>query len=143
LDSRYRCGSLYKERWKIKVLVKQIKSQLRIKTFVGTSENAGMFQLWTTLITNLLLQAYQKKAEYKLHLSNLITFLRMHLFVKIGLKSYLDRPFEHESLTSEDIQLSLLTLKKKGGGNLNQHVYPANSLLVKLVYNQSKRYGQH
>lgn len=102
-------AALYKERWNIEVFFKQIKSHLRIKTFVGTSENAVRIQLWTALITILLLKAMQKIASYKWHLSNLITFLRMHLFVKTGLKQYLDRPFEPESLSSEDIQLSLFT----------------------------------
>jgi IS4 transposase len=102
-------AALYKERWNIEVFFKHIKTHLRIKTFVGTSENAVRIQLWTALITILLLKAMQKIAEYKWHLSNLITFLRMNLFVKIDLKLYLDKPFEQESQPTENIQLSLFT----------------------------------
>jgi IS4 transposase len=69
-------------------------THLRIKTFVGTSENAVRIQLWTALITILLLKAMQKIAEHKWHLSNLVTFLRLNLFVKIELNEYLDKPFE-------------------------------------------------
>jgi hypothetical protein len=102
-------ASLYKERWNIEVFFKHIKTHLRIKTFVGTSVNAVRIQLWTALITILLLKAMQKIAEYKWHLSNLITFLRLNLFVKIDLKLYLDKPFEQESKPSGNIQLSLFT----------------------------------
>jgi transposase len=102
-------AALYKERWNIEVFFKHIKTHLRIKTFVGTSENAVRIQLWTALITILLLKAMQKIAEYNWHLSNLVTFLRLNLFVKIDLKLYLDKPFEQESLPSENIQLSLFT----------------------------------
>lgn len=102
-------AALYKERWNIEVFFKHIKTHLRIKTFVGTSENAVRIQLWTALITILLLKAMQKIAEYKWHLSNLVTFLRLNLFVKIGLKEYLDKPFEQENIASENIQLSLFT----------------------------------
>jgi len=102
-------AALYRERWHIEVFFKQIKTHLRIKTFVGTSENAVRIQLWTALITILLLKAMQKIAEYQWHLSNLVTFLRMNLFVKIKLTEYLNKPFEPESLPKEDIQLSLFT----------------------------------
>jgi hypothetical protein len=76
-------ADLYKERWHIESFFKHIKSHLRIKSFVGTSENAVRIQLWTALITILLLKAMKQMARYKWHLSNLITFLRMNLFVKI------------------------------------------------------------
>ena len=43
-------AALYKERWNIEVFFKHMKTHLRIKTFIGTSENAVRMQLWTALI---------------------------------------------------------------------------------------------
>ena len=52
-------ADIYKERWKIELLFKEIKQNLRIKSFVGNSENAVLIQLYTALTVYLLL-AYQK-----------------------------------------------------------------------------------
>jgi IS4 transposase len=43
-------GDLYKSRWNIEIFFREIKQLLHIKTFVGTSENAVMIQIWTALI---------------------------------------------------------------------------------------------
>jgi IS4 transposase len=90
-----------KERWNIEVFFKQIKAHLRINTFVGNSENAAIIQSWTALITILLLKAMQEIAEYGWHLSNLVTFLRLNLFVKIGIREYLNKPSEQGKIASE------------------------------------------
>lgn len=83
---------------------------LRIKSFVGTSENAVKIQIWTSLIAIILLKALQQMAKYKWHLSNLINALRLHLFAKIALYQFIDNPFEKNSqLEQENIQLSLFT----------------------------------
>jgi hypothetical protein len=102
-------AQLYKERWNIESFFKQLKGEIRVKTFVGTSENAVRIQLWTALITMLLLKAMKQIARYKWHLSNLVAFLRLNLFVKINLYEYLHRPFISENLRTENIQPSLFT----------------------------------
>ena len=43
-------SAIYKDRWQIELFFKAIKQNLRIKTFVGTSENALYIQIWTALI---------------------------------------------------------------------------------------------
>jgi len=86
-------AKLYKARWEIEIFFKHIKQNLKIKSFVGTSENAVMIQIWTALITMLLLLFLKAKANYKWHLSNLITFIRLNLFVKIDLFFWLNNPF--------------------------------------------------
>ena len=50
---------IYKDRWQIELFFKEIKQNLRIKTFVGNSENAVLIQIYTALTVYLLL-AYQK-----------------------------------------------------------------------------------
>lgn len=87
-------SELYRARWQIEIFFREIKQLLHIKSFVGTSENAVMIQIWTALITILLLKAMKAMAKYKWHLSNLVAFIRLNIFVKISLQLWLDRPFE-------------------------------------------------
>ena len=87
-------GELYKSRWQVEIFFRDIKQLLHIKSFVGTSENAVMIQIWTALITILVLKALKAIAKYNWHLSNLVAFIRLNLFVKINLQLWLDKPFE-------------------------------------------------
>lgn len=86
-------GELYKARWQIEIFFREIKQLLHIKSFVGTSENAVMIQIWTALITILVLKALKAIGKYPWHLSNLVSFIRLNLFVKIDLQKWLDEPF--------------------------------------------------
>jgi len=71
----------------------EIKQLLHIKSFIGTSENAVMIQIWTALITILVLKALRAMAKYPWYLSNLVAFIRLNIFVKINLQNWLDQPF--------------------------------------------------
>ena len=86
-------ADIYKERWGIETFFKTIKQNLRIKSFVGTSENAVQIQIWTALITILLLTFLKLKATYNWNMSNLVTFIRLNLFVKIDLWKWINEPF--------------------------------------------------
>jgi len=86
-------AELYKQRWQIEIFFKELKSHLKIKSFIGTNENAMFIQIWTALITLLLLKHLKEIAQYPWALSNLIAFLRMNLFVKISLAKWLNEPF--------------------------------------------------
>ena len=90
-------GELYKSRWMVEIFFRDIKQLLHIKSFVGTSRNAVMIQIWTALITILILKALKAMAKYGWHLSNLVAFIRLNLFVKIDLQTWLDRPFEEQN----------------------------------------------
>jgi Transposase DDE domain/Domain of unknown function (DUF4372) len=48
-------ADLYRQRWQIENFFRWIKQNLKIKTFYGTSENAVLIQIWTALISYLLL----------------------------------------------------------------------------------------
>jgi len=61
---------------------------------VGTSENAVIIQIWTALITILILKALKAQAKYSWYLSNLVAFIRLNLFVKVDLQKWLDNPFQ-------------------------------------------------
>ena len=86
-------GELYKSRWQIEIFFREIKQLLHIKSFIGTSPNAVLIQIWTAMITILLLKYLKAKAKYKWHLSNLVAFIRLNIFVKIDLQKWLDDPF--------------------------------------------------
>lgn len=85
--------NLTKKRWSIERFFKEIKTYLKIKSFLVTSLNAVLIQTWTALITILLLKAFQKPAKHLWHLSNLIAFIRLNLFAKINLHDWLNKPF--------------------------------------------------
>lgn len=87
---------LYKARWEVEIFFREIKQQLHIKSFIGTSENAVMIQIWTALITILVLKALKTQAKYPWYLSNLVAFIRLNLFVKVDLHKWLDNPFAKE-----------------------------------------------
>jgi len=53
-------SELYKARWRIEIFFREIKQLLHIKTFIGTSENAVMIQIWTAMITILMLRVLKK-----------------------------------------------------------------------------------
>src|SRR5680860_1112101 len=87
---------LYKARWEVEIFFRDIKQQLHIKSFIGTSQNAVMIQIWTALITILILKALKTQAKHSWYLSNLVAFIRLNLFVKVELHSWLDNPFAKE-----------------------------------------------
>ena len=87
-------SDLYKRRWDIEIFFKELKNHLKIKSFVGTNENAVMIQIWTALISYLLLRYLKSMARYGWSFSNLIAALRGCLFLKIDLKGFLDEPFK-------------------------------------------------
>lgn len=100
-------ADIYKERWQIEVFFKHIKQNLSIKSFVGTSENAVQIQIWTAMIAILLLKLLQLIAKYKWNLSNLITFIRLNIFVKIPLFDWLNKPFYENDVGINQQQLTI------------------------------------
>lgn len=87
-------ADLYHERWQIETFFRNLKQLTKIKTFVGTSPNAVLIQIWTALIAILILKVLQKLAKHNWSLSNLLALLRMNLFVKNSLQHWLDQPFK-------------------------------------------------
>lgn len=101
-------AELYKQRWMVEIFFKELKQHLKIKSFIGTNENAMWIQIWTALITLLLLRYLKELAAYNWSLSNLIAFLRMNLFVKIVLLEWLNNPFNPRyDFSEESLQCNL------------------------------------
>lgn len=110
-------SELYKSRWQVEIFFREIKQLLHIKSFIGTSHNAVMIQIWTALITILLLKFLKNLAKYGWQLSNLVAFIRLNLFVKIDLQLWLNKPFETtykrvEKTLQGDLFLSSLQIQR-------------------------------
>jgi IS4 transposase len=95
---------IYKKRWQIELLFKQLKQNFPLKFFLGDNENAIKIQIWCALIVNLLLTVIQKKIKRKWAFSNLASFCRLHLFNYIHLTKFLENP-EKDWLKEYDAQL--------------------------------------
>jgi len=100
-------SAIYKDRWQIEIFFKILKQNLRIKTFVGTSANALKIQIWTALISILLLKYLKVRSSYKWSLSNLVALLRLNLFTYRDLWEWIDRPTEPPPMIQEAAQLAL------------------------------------
>lgn len=98
-------GAIYKDRWQIEILFRNLKQYLRIKTFVGTSANALQIQIWTALVVYLLLWYLRIKARFSWSMSNLFALIRMNLFSRKDLWAWLDDPFPKP--TAHQLQLPL------------------------------------
>ena len=87
-------ASTYKDRWHIEIFFKTLKQNLKIKTFVGTSPNALMVQIWTALIAVLILKYLKFKSRFAWSISNLVAMLRYNLFTYRDLWAWIDSPYE-------------------------------------------------
>jgi len=97
---------IYKERWQIELFFKCIKQQLKVKSFVGTSQNALLSQLWVALITYLLLSYLKFKSKFSWSIYMLCSIIPANLFARRNLWDWLNAPFYERSKSSpEDLQL--------------------------------------
>jgi|SRR5919108_3428364 putative transposase len=88
-------AAIYKERWQIELFFKAIKQNLKIKTFLGTSENAVMTQIWVALITYLLLAFLRFKAGLEISFQQLVRLLQINLFDRRNLVDLCHPPRRH------------------------------------------------
>jgi len=99
---------VYRQRWQIEVFFKTLKQNLKIKTFVGTSENALRIQIWTALIALLLLRWLHCLCQRNWSFSNLAALLRLNLFTYRDLKDWLKDPLAAPPLQSQQLALNLV-----------------------------------
>ena len=84
-----------------------MKQILKVKTFVGTTENALYIQIWTALIAILLIKFLQFKSKLGWSLSNLVALLRWNLFTYRDLWDWLNSPFDVPPIEPVSQQLML------------------------------------
>ena len=85
-------SAIYKLRWQIELLFKQLKQNFPLKYFLGDNENAIKIQIYCALIANLLMTVIQKNIKKSWAFSNIVSFCKIHLFNYIHLLKFLENP---------------------------------------------------
>jgi IS4 transposase len=80
---------IYKNRWMIELLFKQIKQNFPLRYFWGESPNAIKMQVYCVLIAQLLMVVIRKKAATKKSFANMITVIRLHLTSYVELMEFI------------------------------------------------------
>ena len=92
---------IYRRRWQIESLFKQIKQNFPLRYFYGESANAIKIQIWVTLIANLLLSLLQSSLERRWSFSGLATMVRIVLMYYLNMNTFFNKP-------DEDLRLMLM-----------------------------------
>ncbi len=96
-------AAIYKLRWQIELLFKQLKQNFPLKYFLGDNENAIKIQIYCALIANLLMTVIQKILKRSWSFSNLVSFCKIHLFNYIHLIGFLENPEKDWQKTYEEL----------------------------------------
>lgn len=75
-------AEIYKERWQIELFFKWIKQNLKIKTFLGTTSNAVLTQVWIALCVYLVLAYLKFKAKLGSSMQQILRLLQLNLFAR-------------------------------------------------------------
>jgi len=98
---------IYKQRWQIELFFKWIKQNLKIKAFVGNSENAVMTQIYVALITYLLLAYLKFLTKLNLTLTALVKILQLNLFQKLTFEELFKLKPDKQNIQCNIKQLTL------------------------------------
>jgi len=96
-------AAIYKLRWQIELLFKQLKQNFPLKYFLGDNENAIKIQIYCALIANLLMTVVQKKLKRNWAFSNLVSFCKIHLFNYLHLFRFLENPDKDWQKTYDEL----------------------------------------
>jgi transposase len=83
---------IYKKRWQIELLFKQLKQNFPLKYFLGDNQNAIELQIWVSMLANLLLTLVKSKVERKWAFSNMVSLIRQQLMNYINVYRFLEDP---------------------------------------------------
>jgi hypothetical protein len=87
-------ATIYKNRWMIELLFKQIKQNFPLRYFWGESANAIKMQVYCVLIAQLLMVVIRKKAATKKSFANMITVIRLHLTSYVELMEFIKNTYK-------------------------------------------------
>ncbi len=83
---------IYKKRWQIEMLFKQLKQNFPLKYFLGDNQNAIEIQIWASMIANLLITLVKNRVKRRWAFSNLVSLIRLHLMNYIDIYRFLEHP---------------------------------------------------
>ncbi len=78
-------ADLYRHRWQIELFFKWIKQNLKIKSFLGTSENAVLSQIWVAMIAYLLIKVVHQRSNNRITTHQLLVFINTNALVRVAL----------------------------------------------------------
>lgn len=87
-------AQIYKSRWMIELLFKQIKQNFPLRYFWGNSTNAIKMQVYCVLMAQLLMVVLRKKSETKKSFANMITVIRLHLMSYVDLMEFIKNTYK-------------------------------------------------
>jgi len=102
-------AALYKSRWQVELFFKWIKQHLRIKTFLGTSENAVKTQIWCAVSTYVLIAIVRKELHLNASLYTLLQILSVSVFEKMPLNKAFSEACDRTESGTHDNQLNLFS----------------------------------
>jgi len=102
-------AALYKRRWQVELFFKWIKQHLRIKKFLGTSENAVKTQIWCAVSTYVLIAIVRKELQLETSLHTLLQILSVSVFEKIPINKAFLNTADRTKLDADGNQLNLFS----------------------------------
>jgi IS4 transposase len=102
-------AALYKNRWQVELFFKWIKQHLRIKRFLGTSENAVKTQIWCAVSTYVLIAIVKKELHLDASLYTLLQILSVSVFEKTQISCALQPDGVVPEIPNSAKQLNLFT----------------------------------
>lgn len=100
-------AALYKSRWQVELFFKWIKQHLRIKRFLGTSENAVKTQIWCAVATYVLISIVKKELQLNASLYTCLQILSVSIFEKAELSCALQPDMSQREVDAPANQLIL------------------------------------
>ena len=100
-------AALYKSRWQVELFFKWIKQHLRIKKFLGTSENAVKTQIWCAVSTYVIIAIVKKELQLDASLYTLLQILSVSVFEKTHISCAFQTDANRTSESSDANQLIL------------------------------------
>ncbi len=100
-------AALYKSRWQVELFFKWIKQHLRIKRFLGTSENAVKTQIWCAVSTYVLIAIVKKELHLNASLYTLLQILSVSVFEKTHISCALQPDATRTIAAPVDNQMNL------------------------------------
>lgn len=100
-------ADIYKSRWQVELFFKWIKQNLKIKSFVGTSKNAVLTQIWIAMCVYLMIAFLKYQPKLDASFQQILRLLQLNLFEKRDLIALLRRESRSQDSAS-DLQIQLI-----------------------------------
>ncbi len=108
--SPFTISEIYKDRWQIELFFKKIKQNLKIKKFIGHSENAVQIQIWTALIVLLLFEYAKFLSRASLGLKEFLSIIQPNIFSTKRFESLLHFTVWNERILNQNCTIQQFTL---------------------------------